>query len=327
MDAGGGSVEADFIPESSRSLRLWAGLPTRPGKDSIAVNHAHGIIQSSPGLTGLGNVESGNKMKGLLVTLLLATLLIGCGIIGFLMPGLQAAGFCRIVFFIMLVVWAIIGLFFMVIANSLPENPKLKSIADEQISPAAHAEHAAMRRLGFQPISNPMAVNTRPMAVMLASLHGDGRSFGAVYHSSVAPDKVAIDIVSMLKIPGGKKGESMLTTGNMAEGGTMPVPEGSMMQLFPRADASELLQHHHQALQFLNENGVGVLKVRKDDFPPAFTGALVRIRAGFLRNPVWYTLLALGRTFTKMSPYLGHISTQNGVRRSLQKWRRGELPR
>ncbi|MGI9519184.1 MAG: hypothetical protein ACR2NP_19185 [Pirellulaceae bacterium] len=266
-------------------------------------------------------------MTGRIVTLVLVTLLIGCGIIGFFLPNLQAANFCRIVFFVMLVVWAIIGFFFLVIKNSLPETPKLKSVAPMQISAEAHAGHNAMQRLGFESVGNPMGVNTKPVAVLLASLHGDRRCFGVVYHSSAAPDKVAVDIVSMLKVPGRNKGESMLTTGNMAEGGTMPVPEGSMMQLFPGADPSELLQHHHQALQFLNENGIGVLKVKGDDFSRVFTEALSRIRSGFLGSPVWGTLLAVVRTFSKSSPCLGHISAQSGVRRQLQRWRRGELPR
>ena len=58
------------------------------------------------------------KGPGLFVTLFLVVLLFGSGAVGVLLPQLEGANFCRIVFFIMLGVWAVIILFFFVIRNS-----------------------------------------------------------------------------------------------------------------------------------------------------------------------------------------------------------------
>lgn len=241
--------------------------------------------------------------------------LIAPAVVGFGTPAAPGAAAMRIVFFVMLVCWVIIGLLFIAIMHAVPSRPKLVGATADRLNPEAFDIHQEIQGLGFVAISKPIEVNTNPPAMMLALIDESRKIYSAVYHPTVDESKLGTDFVSVIQVKRAHGEQSILTTGNIAEGGTMPLPPNSMMQIFPDADAATLLRHHEQALAFLQKNGVDILHVTKSEFSPAFCDSLVRMKSFFITNPVWHTLLALVRTVTKRSPHFGPIASQAQIRR------------
>ena len=223
----------------------------------------------------------------------------------------------RYAFFGLLGFWALMGLVFFAIYRTFPNKPSLVSIDSIQLDPGIMQTRQQLRQLGFASISRAMALNMSPQTGLIAMMDQKNKTFSIAYHPIVAPHKQGTDFVSVIQHRSHPDRVSILTTGNLAEGGTLTVPRGSFMQLFPGETPQVLFQKHLAALQFLQQHGVHVKAIKQESFRPTLFNSLKRMRATFVANPVWNTLRALVVTFTKSSGYLAPISQQASVRRQI----------
>ena len=228
------------------------------------------------------------------------------------------------VFVGLMIGWLIFGTVLHAILKTFPAKCSLISTSSDTLNSEAFGLQAELARQGFSTISRPMLLNLNPPMALLAMKEDNGRCFATIFNSGSPKNKPGTDFVSVIQNPRDVSTiQAILTTGNMAEGGTVPVPKGSFMQLFPGADLHTLLQRHIEAMQFLQKNGVNFQVVNNQAFRPALFSAIGRIKTTFLRDPVVNTLVAMFRTFSKRSPWLGPISSQRSVQRQFGNDRPG----
>ncbi len=251
------------------------------------------------------------SIRGILISLGFLAMGILIAWLGWGMPVPAIAGVARVLFFAWCVVAGVIGLLIFAILRALPVRPALSRTSHKSVTADAWHQVTQLEQQGFLKIIGPATVNTGPPSVMVPMLLADGTAYGTVYFPLAQPSKVGNDIVSVLQRSDGEK--VFLTTGNLAEGGTMPPPPGSFMQLFPDADAATLLRHHREALRLLAGNRHQPIKLEEKQFAAVVRNFLNASRQTYLANPVGLTVPALWTTLTGHSARLGPISEQSAV--------------
>ncbi len=261
-------------------------------------------------------------MKGILTGIVFALVFAGCLIIAVWARRLGLPATVGYLFYVPVVACVILLLLLAAIMRSMPAKLTLAPLQGQTVSPQVNAMIANMQENGFRSIRQPMVGNTHPPVILVPLLLDEGIAYGVVFQAVVDPQKIGIDVGSVLETTSSKN-LTTLTTTNLIEGGVVEPDNGSFVQVFCDEDVRSLLQQHRAAIEFLRQNGVATKSVSESEFDRYYCDSFDGIRRKFLTNPIWHTMLATFRTLTKQSPYLGPIQHQNRAQVTLENRRRG----
>lgn len=163
-----------------------------------------------------------------------------------------------------------------------------------------------------------MLSNTHPPAAMIGMQQIKGSCFALILNPITKVELLATDIVSVFHfMDENGTHEVLLTTGCLAEGGSLPMPRDCLIQLFPNANVDTLLKEHFRAIKLLQKKGLLLQAVKKSNFQPLLQNSLARARSYFFANPVWHAIILGVRSLTHQSPHLGPLSYQSGAMKKL----------
>ncbi|MHC4338891.1 MAG: hypothetical protein ACYSX0_01575 [Planctomycetota bacterium] len=216
----------------------------------------------------------------------------------------------------LLVAVTLLAVYFAILRN-LPEN-LMTSPADEEDVPWELDEIANEYMLaGFERFGLPLRIHLNPEAIMLPLIHRAEGAFATVYRIAAQPPRIAYDVVSICDAE-----QSALTTAMDHGAGVLPAPDGGFRQIFQRCSVTELLQHHREGMEFLEQEGLKKRRAEPEKFGELLRLSFVLQRHVFLKARLKHTLLALVRTVTKRNPYLGALREQSGISEQLGAVRR-----
>lgn len=209
---------------------------------------------------------------------------------------------------------AFLGFLMLVISGSLPAHVELEPVDESRLNARMEDLREEYAAVGFEQAGPPLEVGTSPPALLVPLVRHDGAAYGAVYRTKTSPPKTGCDIVSYFD-----DDESGLTTGNMLEGGCMPQPPQSFMQLFPQSSVEELWNEHVRALEFLRDRNLDLRRLTAEELPHDFREALARQRRHFFSRPFRNLLTILWRSTIHRNPCVGPLEEQSRIHEQLRQ--------
>ncbi|MCP4083276.1 MAG: hypothetical protein GY819_13535 [Planctomycetaceae bacterium] len=254
-------------------------------------------------------------MLGWIFTLLLIAVTVAAPLLGY---GSAQIIPMQYVFYGTVVIWLLVVIIQRIVMQSIPKKCTMVAFDGSLLNPSAFSIEGRLLRQDFATISNPMLNNSRPPVAMLAMRHNQGSCFAAIYNPVTKQDLLGTDLVSVLNfMDENGTHEILLTTGCLAEGGTIPFSADCLIQLFPNANVDTLLKEHWRAVDLLKQKGLRLQSVKKSNFQPLLQNVSNRARSNFFANPVWNALIVTMRSLTNQSPYLGPLAHQTGALKKL----------
>ncbi len=216
-----------------------------------------------------------------------------------------------------------VGLFalflYMILAN-LPAKVRIDTLPDDMKLPAeVNRLLGDYQALGFQRIGPPMRIYVSPPALMIGLTKPELGIYGTIFQVGDNQPKIACDMVSILRLPNTyTSDQGGLTTSPEAGAGSLPLSVGTFMQIIRDAPVKQLYRKHLLALEWLDQNKLPCDRAAALAFHSRISEYLARQRKHFLTNPVLFTLLAVWRSITKTTPYMGELPEQSAARKQVE---------
>ena len=257
-------------------------------------------------------------MIGYVFTLLFLLVSIGSAILGFGESQLEPM---RYLFFLLLVPWALILISAFAVIHTMPVSCKFTATSSDSLNPAAFGIQNRLTRLGFETISQPMLLNTRPPTALLAMRQKNGECFAVVYNPMINRNLLGIELVSTFFYSDMNGNHDVaLATANLPDSGGLPLPSHKYLQIFPNDSIEDLIKEHRRGMKLMKENGLKVRPAVRSAFRPLYFRAIGRIQTEFVKNPIWNALVVGARSISKASPHIGPISHQNQAMKAIKKY-------
>ncbi len=233
---------------------------------------------------------------------------------------LSFGGWGNILFLVAVGVIGLFGLFIYMILANLPAKVRIDPLPDDLALPAeVNRLMGDYLALGFQRIGPPMRIHVAPPALMIGLAKPELGIYGTIFQIPANPPKVSYDMVSIIRMPKSFTSDhGGLTTSPEPGAGTLPLSAGTFMQIIREAPVKQLYRQHLLALEWLDQNKLPCDRAAAQAFHERIGEYLARHRKYYLTNPLLFTLIAVWRSITKLSPYLGNLSEQRIAQKQVE---------
>lgn len=227
----------------------------------------------------------------------------------------------RYLFYLLLIPWGLILVSAFAVVYVTPVKCKFTATSGDLLNPAAFSTQNRLTRVGFETISQPMLLNSRPPTALLAMKQKSGECFAAIYNPMINRDLLGIDLVSTFFYSDmNGNHDVVLVTGNLPDSGSMPLPKHKYLQIFPNDSIDSLVKEHQRAMRLMKENGLKLRPAVRSAFRPLFFQSIARLQTEFIKNPIWNSLVVGARSISKASPHIGPISHQTNAMKAIKKY-------
>jgi hypothetical protein len=201
----------------------------------------------------------------------------------------------------------LLGVIMLVISASLPRDVKLTP-EPGPVPPELRGLVDRFSALGFEAVGPGYRVGVSPPAVMVGLVHPVEPVYATVYRTGTLPAVTNFDCITILD---GFRGG--LTSNPDPRGASLPSGSRGLRQVLPGAGVEQVFRQHCDAVAYLRSRGLPPKPVSAQSFATDFKRGMAMQREDFLRSPLRYALVALGRSVTKKVPQVGPLRLQSAA--------------
>jgi len=213
--------------------------------------------------------------------------------------------YVHVPFLLVAVAALVVAAVWMAIQQNLPAEPTAEPVEDGEVPSAAWEHVEALENLGFVRTGPALLFDLQPQTLLVPLLYDERRMWGTVMHVFAPQPKTAFDVVTLVR------GRDISLTSSPEPGaGVLPVGSGELLQILRDHDAAGLVARHEESVAYLTARGLAPRVVRHGVIDKLLCDAMRRKRALFGEAPLRHTLVALWRTISKRTPFLGPIEAQ-----------------